>query len=111
MHGDPLAIPSAPNQDILELERIKDQHQYDFAMKSLELTAQDNREARDLFAGNRKAGLIVTLALMLGVFSFFLSALFLNKEEIIVDLMKIIAGAFGGGGFGYAIGIRRGGQK
>jgi len=96
-----------PTAQELELAKAKDQHEYDFAVRNLELFAQDRREERELFAGNRRAGLIIVLSLTASISVFFITALFLDKDVLLLDLLKIIAGAFGGGGIGYAWGSRR----
>ena len=93
-----------------EIALARDKHQHEFGMRNIELYAQDRREEREFFAGNRKATLTVALAVTTGISIFFIAALFLNKDTLLIDLLKILAGAFGGGGIGYMFGFRRGKQ-
>lgn len=91
----------------IELEAQKDAYNFQFAMRNLELTAQDNREQRAHFAGNRRAGMAVILAVVIAVFIFFMYALHLGKDVFLTEMMKVVVSAFGGGGIGYAIGIKK----
>ena len=97
-----------PTHEELELAKAEDQHGFDFAMRNLELFAQDKREERELYAGNRRVWFIIVLALIGSVSIFFISALYMNKDALLLDMLKMIAGACGGGGIGYIYGFRRG---
>lgn len=91
----------------IELERQKDQHTYEYSLRNLELTAQNNREVREVIKGNRNASLIVILASIFAIFAFVMYALYLGKDQFLSDMLKVIVGGFGGGGIGYAIGKRK----
>lgn len=106
MHGNEENLPAMPENEV-QLEAQKDLHSYQYAMKNVELMAQDNREVREHMAGNRVAGTIVVLVTILAVFIFFMYALHLGKETFLSDMIKVTLGAFGGGGIGYVIGSKR----
>ena len=99
------SFPTISEQVALEMQ--KDQHTFEYSMRNIELTAQDNREQRAHLAGNRNASLIVIISIILAVFAFFMYALYLGKDAFLTDMLKVIFGAFGGGGIGYALGTRR----
>lgn len=94
----------------IELERQKDQHTYEYSLKNLELTAQNNREIREVIKGNRNASVFIILISILAVFIFVMYALYLGKDQFLSDILKVIVGGLGGGGLGYAIGKHRQGQ-
>ena len=105
MPGD---LPAAqPTQGELELAKVEDQHGFDFAMRNLELIAQDKKEEREFLAGNRRVWFIISLAVISGVFISLITAMFLDKDELLMDMLKILAGVLGGGGVGYVYGFRR----
>lgn len=108
MSGENTNMPAQVLSEQIELEKIRDQHSYDFAIKNLEHTVKENQEIRTFLAGNRNAGLIVTGMVILAFFIFFMYALHLGRDTLISDVIKIICGAFGGGGIGYLFGFRRG---
>ena len=113
MDGEQNALVSQDNSpevnlQVLELEKQKDKHQFEIAKMNLEALAKDSTEMRTHFAGNRKSGTVIMLAIIGTVFIFCMCALFLGKDAFISDLFKIVLGSIGGGGFGYVLGFRRG---
>ena len=98
-----------PQQAVTDVELLKqrDTYQYEIALKNIEATTQNNREIREHFSTiNLRAtwlfGFIIACLL-----AFSLYALYLGKENIISDIIKVLFGAFGGGGIGYAFGSKK----
>lgn len=102
------APPNVVDPQVYELEKQRDKHQFDIAVKNLEVILVNNREERAVFEGNRKSGFWLMILFSLLIFTFFMTALFMNKDAFIADMLKIIVSCLGGGGVGYVFGYRRG---
>lgn len=90
----------------IELEKQRDSHQYDYALQNLQANAQVHTQT--LVSNDRinKRGTVL-FAIFLALAALFgFAALLLDKEAILSDMLKVIIGAFGGGGFGYVFGVR-----
>ena len=98
-----------PQESVADIELLKqrDTYQYQIALKNIEATAQNSREIREHFSAINLRGLWLLCLITLCLLAFSLYALYLGKEEIISDILKVLVGALGGGGIGYAIGIKR----
>lgn len=98
-----------PTESVTDVELLKqrDTYQYQIALKNIEATAQNSREIREHFStlNLRATWLFGFIILCLLVFSLY--ALHLGREEIISDIIKVLVGALGGGGIGYAIGSKK----
>lgn len=111
-HPVPIGVnpvtPTLTQDQMIELEKQRDQHQYDIAVKNLEALSQNNIDMREKFyKGQRNAQIILGITVGL-IFAFFMTALWLDKDAFITDLIKIISGGIGGGGLGYMAGFKRG---
>lgn len=103
--SDNLPVPQQEND--LELLKQQDVHQYDIAKMSIEANLKNQHEVRDLMWATTKANVLVILAIVATAFIFFMYALHLGKDAFLSDILKVLVGAFGGGGIGYAIGIQK----
>lgn len=95
----------------IELEKQKDDHQFEIAKLNIEATLENNRQLRAHFAGNRAAGLLFSSLVVVAFFSFIIYALYLGKHELISDIIKVLMGLIGGSGLGYYAGFKRGSDK
>ncbi len=96
----------APIQD-REVLLQQDAHQYDIAKLNIEATLQNQREIRQHLAGERRTGFIVMMTIIVLFSAFCFCALYLGKETLLEGLIKLLIGFVGGGGVGYAMGIKK----
>ncbi|MDL2267179.1 hypothetical protein LJC46_04230 [Desulfovibrio sp. OttesenSCG-928-G15] len=110
--NDGSGLPTIPNANAspqaLELEIQRDKHQYDFAVKNLDATLENNKDMREKFNASRKHSLLFAGIASGLAFIIIMTALFLDKDAFIADMVKILVGALGGAGAGYMSGYRRG---
>ena len=104
MNDNELAERTEENLDLL---RQRETYQYQIAIKNIEETARNNREIREHFNTINLRAVLLVGFFALCVLIFGMYALYLGKENIISDILKIALGAFGGGGLGYAVGSRK----
>jgi hypothetical protein len=83
-----------------ELLKQQDNHQFQFGMKGLEVTLADRREERE--SGMKKFKIISLIVTFILIFLFILSviALYADKTDFIIELIKAVAFGFGGFGTG-----------
>ena len=103
----PSDLPVVQDTEIA-LQAQRDKNQFDFAIRDLELTAQDRREFRQGFKHSQHIGFAMLIATIMGFVGFCWMALAYGKEALVVDVLKIAVSALGGGGVGYAVGVRKG---
>lgn len=98
-------LPAQPDDKDIVLQQ--DMHQYEIAKLSIDANIRNQNEVRALMWANTKAGVLVVLSIIATIFVFFMYALSLGKDAFLSDIIKVMFGAFGGGGLGYAIGIKK----
>jgi hypothetical protein len=94
----------------VELRAQIDTNQYNYALRNLEMTAQDQREWRDHHLKIQKLGLIGWIVTLIAFLCFCGLAFLYNQAGIIAEVLRTILAMLGGGGIGYTIGARRGQQ-
>lgn len=107
MDGNENLPVQQPQQPDSELLKQQDEHQYDIARRNIDATLQNNREIREHFDKINLRAVQLVGFVVLCMLIFGLAALYLNKEDILSDLLKILCGLLGGSGIGYAVGSRR----
>lgn len=88
----------------IELKKQQDQNNYEFSKESLKYQAEDLKDLRSYLTRKDKKGFWIFVMILLLFFSVIFVALFLNKDQLIGEILKTIAWIFGGGATGYAIG-------
>jgi len=91
-----------------ETERQKAANAHEFSLKSLEAQLEDRKDERKTQGGETRVGFWLSGILIVGFIGVTIAALITNKEQIIVEVVKLLAVGGGGGGIGYALGVRRG---
>jgi hypothetical protein len=91
----------------IDNERLKIEKAHEYAMKAVDLQAQDRREERDSDGKGISKVLVLLGLAVVGVLAFFGYALFSNKDQMILEILRILVYAGGGGGIGYAIGHKQ----
>lgn len=95
-----------------ESERKQVERAHEYSLKALESQAKDRQDERQHNSRNSKLGFWVILLALAGVIYFFGYALYADKDQLILEVVKAVLYAGGGGGLGYAIGrVKRGDQQ
>ena len=85
----------------LELDKQKDRHQYEVAMKSMEHMAEDNQGYREAVLKNSASLRWFVLAVITLIIAALAYALHLGKESVVIEIAKLAVAFLGGGGLGY----------
>ena len=94
-------------QPDLSLLKQQDDHQYDIAVRAIDAKREATRDDRIQFNIIHRRSVFLTGFSISCMLIFGLVALFLDKEDVLSDLLKILCGLIGGGGLGYAFGSRK----
>lgn len=98
-------------QSNIELLKLQDNHQYDIACRQIDSTLTNNREARaylqEKYARSDRNALILGMTTIVLFFGFGFFALWLDKEQLLSDLLKVALGILSGGGFGFYLGAKK----
>lgn len=88
----------------LELRRQTDRHEYEFAKASLE--AQERAKVIQSKESIKKANYkyLFIGAILIFIFVFIITALCLNKDQVVMELIKASLYLFSGGAGGYILG-------
>lgn len=91
----------------VENERYQIEKAHEYAMRALDVQVKDRAEERK-FDGTITTKAFRALTIVaLGVIAFFLYALYDDRDQLILEILRVVVYAGGGGGIGYAIGQRR----
>jgi hypothetical protein len=78
------------------------------SQKSIDAEVElDTTRQKTFLTSNFRKNLILGLAIICAT-GFSCYALYLDQQDLLQSLMKLAIGAFGGGGFGYVYGFRKG---
>ena len=88
----------------LDLQKINDQHSFEFSKTALEKETFDRAEQRKTFRECRKDGFFFISGLALLVTTVVIVAMWLGKDQIALEVLKDIIFLVSGGAGGYAIG-------
>lgn len=94
---------SLANQAKPELARLQIEQAHEYSMSIINAQLADRREQRAI--EQYRFRLVFWLALMFVVlmFALFFTALLLNKEQIVIEALKLVGAALAGGVGGYGI--------
>lgn len=95
----------------LELKKQQDKNNYDFSKESLKVQAEDLKDQRAHQSKREKRSNWVLVLLFLLFFTIVVLAIFLNKDQLLFEIIKVIVLLFGGGATGYTIGLNKKFQK
>lgn len=91
----------------LELRKQESTQAHEFATGSLQAQIGDVKEVRQQQRRDSRYTFILVLVIVIVAGLFTMYSLYLNKEQLVLDILKVLAGAGGGGGIGYAYGFRK----
>lgn len=110
MTEDASLPPAHPHNAEIELLKQQDEHQFQLATHQIDVNHADRCVDREHFSKlqekNNQRAFIAFLVLIFLFFGFGAFAIWLGKEALLSDLLKVFVGAFGGGGIGYYLGFR-----
>ena len=88
----------------LDLQRQADAHNYQYAQSSLDLQAKDRESSRVHLLSSRKTSYIFALIMFVLLAFILCYALYLNKDQIAMEIIKAAIFIISGGAGGYALG-------
>lgn len=91
----------------LDLEKQKDDHAYQWARQALEAQLTDREKDRAFQLAGRRNSFFFAAGLAVLFVLFLSTALWLNKDEVVLEIVKAAIFITTGGAGGYAIGRRR----
>ena len=91
-----------------ETERKKVENAQEYALRALAAQAEDRKDERQHQAKNTRYGFWVSLLLLVGLIGLTGYAMYANKDQLILEVIKAIVFAGGGGGIGYVLGFKKG---
>ena len=91
-----------------ETERKKVDNAQEYSLKALDAEVGDRKDEREHEAKSTRYGFWIALVVVVGSLALVGFALYANKDQLILEAIKVLALAGGGGGVGYVIGFRKG---
>ncbi len=91
----------------IELKKKETDNNFHFAKESLKYQSEDFKDLRKQELTKKRMLMIVVFISVIFFFAFIMAAMFLNKDEILTDIIKVAGYVFGGGITGYGIGIQK----
>lgn len=91
----------------LDLKNKEEDHAFEYAKGALDAQASDLKDRRGFIRTLVRWGLVAGVILSFIIVGFFCFALWLDKDQIVLEILKYTFILLGGGGAGYAIGKRR----
>ncbi len=95
----------------IELKKKETDNNFHFAKESLKYQSEDFKDLRKQELTKKRMLMIVVFISVIFFFAFIMAAMFLNKDEILTDIIKVAGYVFGGGITGYGIGIQKNRDK
>ena len=88
-----------------EAKKAQNQRLLDFARSTYEIQTEDMKSKRENERKRDRYFLNIVFLLVILLFSLMITAMFLNKDELLIEFSKIAGYIFGGGitGYGFAI--------
>ncbi len=95
----------------LENKRIQYENNYEFAKNSLKVQSEDIKCMREIERKREKNLLVIITVVIILFFSLITLSMFMNKDELLIEMAKIVGYIFGGGVTGYGLGLQKGKRK
>jgi len=93
-----------------ETERKKVDNAQEYSLQALSAEVADRKDEREHEGTTTKYGYRILLVVIIGAIGLFGYAPYANKDQLILEAVKVLALAGGGGGVGYVLGFRKGRQ-
>ena len=88
----------------LELQQQQDRHNFEFSKAALATQAQDRESERGFQKTQRRDGFLLVAFVAIVIVGIMGYALWLNKDDVAMEIIKSIMLFLSGGGTGYALG-------
>jgi len=95
----------------LENKKIQYENGYEFAKNSLRIQLEDNKSLRELERKREKNLLLIIVIVIALFFSLITLSMLMNKDELLIEMAKVVGYIFGGGVTGYGLGLQKGKRK
>lgn len=95
----------------LENKKIQYENNYEFAKNSLRIQLEDIKSMREIERKREKNLLIIIVIILMLFFSMITLSMLLNKDDLLIEMAKVVGYIFGGGVTGYGLGIQKGKRK
>lgn len=95
----------------LEFKKKQDENNYEYAKESLRFQSEDIKNLRNHETKKEKQGLLIICTVIMMFFAVIVVALFLDKDQLLTDIIRSAGYIFGGGITGYGIGLQKGKTK
>lgn len=92
----------------LDLQQQEDRHNFEFSKAALDAQTKDRSDARRFKSGQRRNAYLLAGWLSVCVFSCIALAMWFNKDQVALEIIKSIVLLLSGGSAGYAIGHHQG---
>jgi hypothetical protein len=91
----------------IDLTKQESERAHEYAKLALAGQQTDWKTYREQQKVSTRYSFISVTLILLCLTGFIVYAMYLNKEQFVLDIIKVLAGALGGGGIGYAIGHKK----
>ncbi len=91
-----------------ETERKKVDNAQEYSLKALTAEVSDRKDEREHEGKATRYGYRILLVSIVGAIALMGYALFANKDQLLLEAIKVLALAGGGGGVGFVLGFRKG---
>lgn len=88
----------------LDLQQQQDRHNFEFSKSALEAQTQDRQDERRFQLRQKRNSYMLAGWITLAVFAVIGSAMWFNKDQVALEIIKSIVLLLSGGGTGYALG-------
>lgn len=95
----------------IELKKKETDNNFHFAKESLKYQSEDFKDMRKQEKTKERMMIIAVFFSVVLFFAFLMAAMFLGKDEILTDIIKVAGYVFGGGITGYGMGINKNREK
>lgn len=91
----------------IELKQREMDNNYEFAKESLKYQTEDYKDLRSQETSRQKIEIILIFSSVFLLFVFIITAMILDKDELLSEIIKVAGYIFGGGLTGYGLGIQQ----
>lgn len=99
-----------PSDEQISLWKQQDEHQFEYSLEVLKAQERDRNNTRNFSDAIHKRTTRAWIYRSIVLAVFILIALYLGKDQFLLESMKYLALLFGGGGIGYLYGYKKGSQ-
>ncbi len=94
-------------QQEIDFKKSQSEKNYEFAKDALWIQSEDLKDMREHEIKKERNSQMITILAILLLFTIVLFAMYLNKDEILIEFGKIAGYIFGGGITGYGLGLQK----